>query len=186
MKTLKWMIITVIVLGLLTVFIGMPMMKEQTKKHSPEITARYIENGYDLSVVYSSPSKKDRIIFGKLVPYNKVWRTGANEATTFTTTNTIKVKGKKLPSGTYSLWTKPKVKSWDIIFNKEVPNWGVTILSGGSETTRNPKKDIFIINVPIENLNEVIENFTINFENKEQLHLTLAWDKTKVNVPISR
>jgi len=186
MKILKWMIITVAVLALLTIFVGMPMMKEQTKKYSPEVTTTYTQNGYDLSVVYCSPSKKDRVIFGELVPYDKVWRTGANEATTFTTATAIKIMGKDLPAGTYSLWTRPRAQNWDVIFNKEVPDWGVTILSAGAATTRNAKNDIFTVTVAVENLAMVNEKFSINFENKGQLHLALAWDKTKISIPISK
>ncbi|WBU89470.1 DUF2911 domain-containing protein [Cellulophaga omnivescoria] len=186
MKVIQWMIITVVVLGLLTVFVGIPMMKDQTKKFSPEETVTYNKNNYNLSVVYCSPSKKDRAIFGSLVPYNKVWRTGANEPTTFKTTSNIKIDGKNLAAGTYSLWSKPNKNSWDIIFNKEVPDWGVTILSGGAETTRNTKQDIVTVTVPVTKLDSVKERFTINFEHKEQPYLTLAWDKTKVSVPISK
>ena len=186
MKVIQWMIITVVVLGLLTIFVGMPMMKEQTKKFSPEETASYTENGYNLNVVYCSPAKKDRVVFGVLVTYQKIWRTGANEPTTFKTESNIKVNGKELPAGRYSLWTKPGKETWDIIFNKEVPDWGVTILSGGAETTRNSSKDLVTVTVPVKNIDSVKERFTINFENKEQPYLTLAWDKTKVNVPISK
>ncbi|MCK0158716.1 DUF2911 domain-containing protein [Cellulophaga sp. F20128] len=186
MKVLKWMIITVVILGLLTVFVGMPMMKEQTKKYSPAVTTSYAQGGFDVSVVYCSPSKNDRVIFGDLVPYDKVWRTGANEATTFTTSTAIKVMGKELPAGTYSLWTRPHAQNWDVIFNTEIPDWGVTILSGGAETTRKAQNDLFTVTVPVEKLAMAHEKFSINFEDKEQLHLTLAWDKTKVSVPISK
>ena len=185
MKFLKWFLVVFTVLALFMVFIGMPYMKTQTKKHSPEKTVTYTKNGMDMSVNYSSPSKKDRVIFGGLVPFNVVWRTGANEATTFTSASDIMIIDKKLPAGTYSLWTKPKKESWTVIFNKEIPDWGVTILSGGKETTRNAEYDVLQIEVPVNYMLNSAEFFTINFEEKEQLHLSLFWDKTKVNIPIN-
>jgi len=186
MKRSRIIILAIIALLLLFVFVGMPIMKEQTKKHSPETTATYTQDGFDLKVVYSSPSKKDRVIFGELVPFDKDWRTGANEPTTFTTANDITINGKTLTTGTYSLWTIPRATNWDVIFNSEVPDWGVTILSGGAKTTREPESDVVTTNVPVQSLGTPLENFTINFEKGNQLMLNLAWDKTKVSVPISK
>ncbi len=185
MKLLKWLLI-IVVLGLLVRFVGMPIMQNQTKKHSPERTATYTQNGLDLSVNYSSPSKKGRVIFGELVPYDLVWRTGANEPTTFTTKTDIKVIDKKLKAGTYSLWTIPNEQSWKVMFNEEVPDWGVTVLSGGKETARDAETDFIRVEVPVKKLSEPLESFTIDFEDTGQLSLTLSWDDTKVNVPINR
>ncbi|ALM07565.1 hypothetical protein SB49_06940 [Sediminicola sp. YIK13] len=186
MKALKWILIVVIVLVALFYFVGQPFLKEQTKKNSPEKIATFKEDGMEMTVNYSSPFKKDRIIFGDLVPYNVVWRTGANEPTTFTTSTDIKIMDKNLPAGTYSLWTKPSKDQWEIIFNKEVPAWGVTILSGGKDTTRNPEEDIVKVVVPTANITEVLESFTIDFEGKDPVLLTMAWDKTKVSIPINK
>ncbi|MGY8916073.1 MAG: DUF2911 domain-containing protein [Flavobacteriales bacterium] len=91
MKVFKWILIVIIVIGALFYFVAQPYLTEQTKKNSPEKTATYNEDGMDLTVNYSSPFKKDRIIFGDLVPYNVVWRTGANEPTTFTTATDINI-----------------------------------------------------------------------------------------------
>lgn len=186
MKALKWILGILIVLAVLFFTVGQPYMKAQTKKNSPEKTATYAKNDMDLSVKYSSPFKKDREIFGALVPYGAVWRTGANEPTTFTTTSDIKIIDKELPAGTYALWTKPHPESWEVMFNKEIPEWGVTMLSGGKETTRDPETDVVHVEVPSEELSQAQEQFTIAFEEGNQLYLTLAWDQTKVKVPISR
>ncbi|GAA4921885.1 DUF2911 domain-containing protein [Mucilaginibacter defluvii] len=78
----------------------------------------------NISINYGSPSVKDRKIWGSLVPYGQVWRAGANEATVFTTDKAIKVEGKTLPAGTYSLFTIPTESSWTIIFNKVPKQWG--------------------------------------------------------------
>ncbi len=186
MKVLKWLVIVVVVLLLGFYFIGMPFLREQTKKHSPDKTAVYNSDGYDLKVTYSSPFKKGRVIFGELVPYNAVWRTGANEPTTFTTDTEIAVKENQLPPGTYSLWTVPKPESWTVIFNKEVPDWGVTLSSKGQETSRDPARDALLVEVPVDNLAKVEESFIIRFEKEgEQLYLSLSWDTTGVKVPIN-
>lgn len=184
MKFLKGLLIVVIVLVLLGFFVGKPYMKKQTKKHSPERTATYTEKGMDLSVNYSSPSKKGRIIFGELVPFDTIWRTGANEPTTFTTTSDVTIKGQNLPAGTYSLWTKPNPEQWSVIFNKEVPGWGVTILSGGKDTTRDPEQDVVSVEAPVLSLAQEIEKFTIGFDENGGTQMCLSWDSTKVCVPI--
>ncbi len=149
MKILKNLGIVFFVLGALFYFVGMPYLQKQTKKHSPEKVANYVFKGTELEVRYSSPSKKNRAIFGSLIPYDKVWRTGANEPTTFSTSGTIKIIDKELPPGTYSLWTIPNENSWKIIFNKVVPDWGVTILSGGKKTTRDAGQDFIQIEIPV-------------------------------------
>ena len=186
MKALKWILGILVVLVLLVVFVGMPYARKQTKKHSPERTAVYQENGMDMAVAYCSPSKKGREIFGGLVPFDKVWRTGANEPTTFATTTNIKVGGETLEAGTYSVWTVPGETQWKVIFNDEIPDWGVTISSMGRETTRNPERDVMALMVNVEELDAVEEMFTIDFEENDGLNLSFAWDKTKVNVPISQ
>lgn len=185
MKLLKRIGIILVVLVALFFIVGKSYLREQTKKHSPEKVETYVKNGMDLEVKYCSPFKKGRVIFGELVPYDKVWRTGANEPTTFTTAKEIKIADQKLPAGTYSLWTKPNKDSWTVMFNKNVPEWGVTLLSGGKETTRNPENDIVQIEVPTEKLPSPQESFLIDFEGTGNPYLTLSWDDTKVSVPIN-
>ena len=189
MRIPKWLKIVgllIIVLWLLFKFVAWPFMQKETKKISKEVTTTYTEQGFNLSVNYSSPAKKDRVIFGELVPYGKVWRTGANEPTTFVTANDIKIIDKTLPAGTYSLWTIPEVDKWTVIFNKEVPDWGVTLISGGANTTRDADEDAIKVEVPV-GLNFVPqENFTISFTESGQLHLSLSWDGVQVLVPINK
>lgn len=186
MKFLKWLLIIVAVLGLLSYFVIWPYMQDQTKKISPEETNTYVKDGFDLSVNYSSPAKKGRVIFGELVPYDAVWRTGANEPTTFTTATAIRVIDQDLPAGSYSLWTVPGEKKWSVIFNTEIPDWGVSLLSGGNETTRAPEKDIIKVEVPVERTAKNIEKFTIDFSDSERLYMDISWDTTKVKVPIKK
>ncbi len=185
MKILKWILGILIALILLFYFVGMPYLREQTKKHSPEKTAAYTKNGFDLAVHYSSPFKKDRVIFGELIPFDQVWRTGANEPTVFESKSDIRVMDKVLAAGKYSMWTIPGRTSWTLILNKEIPDWGVTISSGGRETTRNTEYDVLEVSVPVQELDAPVESFTIDFEHTDQLYLRLYWDTTRIRVPLN-
>ncbi|WP_430905904.1 DUF2911 domain-containing protein [Maribacter sp. 2-571] len=185
MKFLKWFFIGIMAMGLLGYFVGYPYMKEKTKKHSPQQTTSYKGDGVQLAVTYSSPSKKGRAIFGNLVPYGAVWRTGANEPTTFSTNTDIQIADQKLAKGTYSLWTIPTEEKWTIIFNREVPDWGVTFLSGGTETTRNSEKDALRCEIMPEATKKMVERFTIEFEESPQLAMILSWEETRVRIPFN-
>ncbi|MEO5977314.1 MAG: DUF2911 domain-containing protein [Chryseolinea sp.] len=113
-------------------------------KESPAETATGKVNGATITIKYSSPSVKGRKIWGDLVPYDKVWRTGANEATIFETDKAIKVEGKSLPAGKYSLYAIPGDKEWTMIFNKETGQWGI---KRTGETTRDAAKDALTVKV---------------------------------------
>ncbi len=96
----------------------------QQPQASPPAKASGKAGNANITISYSQPSVKGRVIFGDLVPYGKVWRTGANEATVFETDSDIMVEGKKLAVGKYALFTIPGEKSWTIIFNKTWNQWG--------------------------------------------------------------
>ncbi|TSD63431.1 DUF2911 domain-containing protein [Inquilinus sp. KBS0705] len=97
----------------------------QAKKvESPRDSISTTINGAKISINYGSPSVKGRKIYGELVPFGQVWRTGANEATVFTTSKDIMVQGKKLPAGTYGFFAIPTATTWTIIFNKVAKQWG--------------------------------------------------------------
>jgi len=130
-----------------------------------------------IRVIYSRPKKNGREIFGKLVPYDKVWRTGANEATEIKFYQDVEFGGKKLKAGTYSLFTIPGKKEWTIILNSDLDYWGAY--------SYNDKNDVLRMSVPAMELNSTVENFTIQFENKGDKEgiMNLAWDKTVVKVP---
>ena len=126
-------------------------------------------------------SKKDRKIFGELVPYGEVWRTGANEASTFTTNKDLSIDGKTLAKGTYTLWTIPGETTWDLIFNSEMYDWGVKLTD--QKPAREPKYDALVTTVTVSNSLTTTESFTISFSDIETATLmTLAWDN--VVVPI--
>lgn len=178
MKALKWIGIIIVVLGIAGYF-GMDYMKEQTKKHSPQETITYSMGNFSMEATYCRPFMKGREIFGNLVPYNEVWRTGANEPTTLTVNKQIKFGEVQLAAGTYSVWTIPQKTQWTVILNSEIPGWGVSF---GNKASRNPEFDVLKVNVPVMDSPQAVEQFTMAFE--YNVNLTFAWDKTKVSVPI--
>ncbi|MGB5377424.1 DUF2911 domain-containing protein [Muriicola sp.] len=190
MKKWIWISAVLILLAVLFYFVGIPYLKsmplvQKMVRKSPEQTAIYTQNDLSLSVTYSSPSKRGRVIFGGLVPYNKVWRTGANKPTVFVTSRDLIVMGNTLPAGSYSLWTIPREDNWSVLFNKKIPDWGTTYDSKGNTVVlRDASEDILEVQVPTVVLPRSENSFTIAFENEDQLYLTLYWDTTKVKIPI--
>jgi hypothetical protein len=149
---------------------------------SPKDTIAYKFNDLKLEVFYNRPSKKGRDIFGGLVPLNEVWRTGANEATTFETNKPLEIEGMPLPVGKYTLWTVPKDTIWTVIFNSKQYSWGVDT---EMKPMWDPNYDVLDIEVPVHKLAKTVEQFTIGFDNTTgDLSLTMAWDDIKVAVPI--
>jgi hypothetical protein len=132
-----------------------------------------------IRVTYSRPAKNARDIFGKLVPYGQVWRTGANEATEIKFYKDLEFGGKKVKAGTYALFTIPQEKEWVIILNKDLDYWGAY--------SYKEKNDVVRISAPTAPLNQTVENFTIQFEGKgeKQGVMKLAWDQTAVEIPFS-
>lgn len=152
------------------------------KRLSPKDTVEFKLNDLKLEVFYNRPFRKEREIFGALVPFNQVWRTGANEATTFKTNRPLLVKGMPLAAGKYTLWTVPKDSTWNVIFNSKQYSWGV---NAEMQPMWDPNYDALNIEVPVQKLGNHIEQFTIAFDNStDNLFLTLAWDDVKVAVPL--
>ena len=130
-----------------------------------------------VKITYSQPDKAGREIFGKLIPYGKVWRTGANEATEITTTRNISLNGFLLKAGTYSIFTIPGPDKWTIIINAELGLWGAY--------NHNPRLDILKFTVPAILSTDIHERFTIRFDQRNELaDLSLMWDNVNVVVPV--
>lgn len=165
---------------ILLLFGAFQFLTYQTKKASPEQVEKYINDDLVLEVVYSSPAKKGRTVMDSLVPFGKVWRTGANEATTFTTNLDITVSGKALKAGTYTLWTIPNPKQWEVIFNSGEYGWGV---NWSQVASRDSALDVVKVIVPVLEFPETQERFTIEF--KDDVNLSMAWENTKIIIPIS-
>jgi len=178
MKALKWTLIVFVALFAVS-FGGYKYLISETKKASPEDEVTYEVDGFQLKVNYCRPYMKGRKIFGGLVPYNEVWRTGANEATTFETNQDINFAGKRLLAGKYSMWTIPQQTQWTIILNNEIPGWGVGL---DSKASRNPEHDILKVNVASIDTDGPVEQFTIRFE--YNVNMIVEWENTKISIPI--
>src|SRR5437899_746922 len=110
---------------LLLLLSSLPLAAQlRTPRPSPKASVMQTVGLTDVTIVYSRPGVKGREIWGALVPYDKVWRTGANEATTFAVSDDVMINGQPLPKGTYSLHTIPGKDEWTIIFNKDAGQWG--------------------------------------------------------------
>ncbi len=156
---------------------SMTWAQDNKKPLSPPETATGVAAGAHITIDYSSPGVKGRKIWGGLVPYDKVWRTGANKATIFTTDKAIKVEGKELPAGKYSLYTIPGEKEWVFIFNSQTGQWGI---KEGGETTEDPAKDV--IRVTVKPKKSAMFNERMKFViNKNDF--VLEWEN--LSVPVS-
>ena len=130
-------------------------------------------------VLYSRPQTRDREIFGKLVPYGEVWRTGANEATEITLYEDMTVAGKKIKKGTYSLFTIPEKNEWTIILNNSTNIWGAY--------DYHVEQDVARITVPVRKSPVEIEALSMSFEPIENgAELVIGWDDRYVKVPFKR
>ena len=148
--------------------INYPVLKIQDKITEP-VVAR---------VIYSRPHKNGRIIFGDLVEYGKVWRLGANEATEIEFYQNVKIDGKKVPKGRYTLYAIPNPDNWIIILNKELDVWGAFKYDA--------QKDVLRTTVPVQKLNESVEALAMTFEKTDTgCNLVMAWDNIKTSLPIS-
>ena len=148
--------------------------QETKKPASPAMTATGKIKDANITIAYSSPSVKDRKIWGDLVPYDQVWRAGANEATTFETDKDITVQGKKLPAGKYSFFLIPKASgTWTAVFNKEPKQWGAYKYEQA--------KDALRVEVKTKTLPAKQEALTYKVDKKG---FTMDWDKVSVPVEI--
>ena len=142
-----------------------------------DISSTMLGDSVYVKVVYGSPRKNDRQIFGDLVPYGEVWRTGANEATELTTTADLEINGETLPAGTYSVFTIPGEETWTVIFNSGLGQWGAY--------NYDESKDVLRVEAPASSTEKPYEGFTILFEEADGGQaLVMAWDETKVSLPI--
>ena len=156
-------------------------MNAQVKMPAPSPT-QTIKQDFgmgNIELTYSRPAAKDRKIFGDLVPYNKLWRTGANGATIIRFSEPVEIKGKKVDTGSYALYTIPGADSWEIILNKGLKNWGV---DGYKES-----EDVVRVSVTPMNMGSKMESFTMQFADikPESCELHIMWEKTAVAIPIT-
>jgi hypothetical protein len=129
-------------------------------------------------VKYGRPAVRGRVIFGGVVPWNQVWRTGANAATIFTTSADLVMGGTTIPAGSYSLWTIPSNAGWKLIINKNTGQWG---------TNYDAQHDLVKLDMQTAPLDTLVERFTISFPAQGQGGaLELAWEKTRAWVAFAK
>ena len=149
----------------------------KTPQPSPKSTLTQVVGLTNVEISYSRPSAKGRDVFNNLVPYGKLWRTGANENTTISFSDDVVIDGKTLPKGKYALFTTPKADNWEIIFYTALDNWG-------NPETWDETKVALKTNVKSEHIDRFVESFTIGINNLDNnfAHLELSWEKTIVAI----
>ena len=132
-------------------------------------------------VTYSRPAKNGREVFGKLIPYGKVWRVGANEATEIKFFTDATIQGKKIKAGVYSLYAIPTETEWTIILNSDLDQWGAY--------SYKPELDVLRVTASVKKTENVVENFTVQFKKAKDTPtesiMMLAWDNVQVDIPIT-
>jgi len=148
-------------------------------KPSPAASASCdLGGGKSVKTDYSSPRMKGRKIFGELVPFGQVWRTGANEATTFVSGSDIVVGGKTVPAGSYTIFTVPNADKWTLIINKKTGEWGIPYKYESDELAR--------VDMKVSKLPSPVENFTISYvKSGSGCTLQVDWESTRASVGIS-
>ena len=148
--------------------------QDKTDRPSPPRSATAQTTAGEVTVDYSSPGVKGREIWGELVPYGEVWRTGANEATTITLSSDMKVGGKTVPAGKYSLFTIPSEGEWTVILNSVWDQWGAY--------NYDPGKDVVRFQVRPKMVDESEERLT--FTVSERGVVTMAWEKLRLSFEV--
>jgi hypothetical protein len=152
--------------------------EDKSQRPSPPGTAEFtFTDGKKVTIDYSRPYAKGRKIVGGLVPYDKVWRTGANEATSLKTDTDLVIGGTTVPAGSYTLYTLPSQSSWKLIINKQIGQWG-TVYDQGQDLAR--------VDMNVTSLLQPVEQFTISFDKKaaDAAQLNLQWEKTQSSVEV--
>ena len=148
--------------------VNYPVLKIQDKATEP----------LSIRLIYSRPQKDNRVIFGDLIEYNTVWRLGANEATEIEFFKDVKISGKKLLKGRYSMYAIPTATQWTIIFNKDTDTWGAF--------KYNEKKDALRVTVPVQKDAEISDAFSMSFVKSSQgADLLISWDDVDITLPIN-
>jgi hypothetical protein len=139
---------------------------------SPRDTVRVSNaGGASLMIDYSRPAKRGRVVYGGVVPYGQVWRTGANAATQFKTDKSLDFGGTVVPAGFYTLWTVPTATGWKLVINSETGQWG---------TAHDPAKDLYTIDMKVSQVTPEVERFTIGIDPTPRGGvLVLDWDQTR-------
>jgi tetratricopeptide (TPR) repeat protein len=130
----------------------------------------------DISIEYYRPSAKGRTVFGDVVPFGKIWRTGANGATKMTFGENVKIQGKDVPAGTYAIYTIPNKDNWEVLIYKDLK-------LGGNVNDYKQENELIRFTVPVVNMNDHVETFTVNVANIQasSCAIEFTWEKTKIS-----
>jgi len=163
----------------------MNMSDDKSKRPSPPASAACkFSDGKTIKIDYSSPRAKGRKIFGEasekaLVPYGQIWRTGANDATTFVTDTNVTVGGKAVPAGSYTIFTVPKADAWSLVISKKTGEWGTDYPGEKEDLVRAP--------MTVSKTSAPVENFTIAFDQAgSKCTLRTEWENTRASVDITK
>ena len=161
----------------------MSMAQDKSKRPSPPASAECkFSDGKTIKVDYSSPRAKGRKIFGSasdkaLVPFGEVWRTGANEATTFVTDANVTAGGKDVPAGSYTIFTIPSADAWTLVISKKTGEWGTNYPG--------EKEDLARASMSVSKTSAPVENFTIAFDQAgDKCTLRMEWENTRASAEI--
>ena len=155
-------------------------LQDKSARPSPPAKATCdLGDGKSITIDYSSPRAKGRKIFGSLVPFGQVWRTGANEATTFVTSADLKMGASDVPAGSYTLFTVPESDKWTLVISKKTGEWG-TAYPG-------PSEDLVRVPMKVGATSGAVENFTIGFDKAGAgCSLRIEWENTRASVDIAK
>ena len=151
----------------------------QTLQTSPSAKIEQVVGLTNITIDYSRPAKRDRKIMGELVPMGEIWRAGANENSTLSFSDPVKVGGKNLDAGTYSLFIRPGKLMWEVFFYTETDNWGLP-------EKWNTESIAVVVETEIIQLKNTIESFTISLDDlyNNGANINIMWENTKVSIPI--
>jgi len=154
--------------------------QDKSKRPSPPAQATWdLGGGKSATIDYGSPRVKGRKIYGELVPFGQVWRTGANEATTLITPVDITIGGTAVPAGTYTIFTIPNKDKWTLIISKKTGEWGTDYPGQANDLAR--------VDMKVSALPAAAENFTISFEKAAGgANLNIDWETTRASAMVSK
>lgn len=167
-------------LGIFTVLSFSMNAQVQTPALSPVSKFEQKVGLTDITIQYSRPGKRDRLVFGDVVPFGEIWRLGANENTKITSSDAIVFGKDTVKAGTYAIYAKPEKDNWTLFLYSETTNWGVP-------DPWDTKKVVYETKLPVIQLNDVVETLTISIEKIENngASLVMMWDKSKIALPFT-
>ena len=168
---------------LVILIIGFFWMSSRNRSMSPAGTTSFTDGDLTITVNYSRPSVRGRVIFGPegsgaLLPYGKYWRLGANEPTSIEFSQDVTFAGKPVPKGKYRMYAFPGEKEFTIVLNSEISAWGYS--------EPDYSKDVIRVQVPLTITESPVEQLTIETGKSNELYIRISWDKVLLSIPVTR